>query len=93
MPHHADIRVNVIGTPDRSGEGPDAAIEIPLRLCTVPPLRRPPERVRLMGQAGQMPAMEGAVPSVCPAGSMLQQKGGRPNPAYGGEAELTNSLN
>ena len=29
MPHHADIRVNVIGMPDRSGEGPDAAIEIP----------------------------------------------------------------
>ena len=28
-PHHAGIRVNVIGTPDRSGEGPDAAIEIP----------------------------------------------------------------
>ena len=29
LPHHAGIRVNGIGTPDRSGEGPDAAIEIP----------------------------------------------------------------
>ena len=29
LPHHAGKRVNVIGALGRSGEGPDAAIEIP----------------------------------------------------------------